>query len=370
MFRGTIAEIDLNRLQRNFATFQRAFAGSFLCPMIKADGYGHGDAEVAQCLASAGASVFGIGMVEEGVGLRGRGIKTPLLLFGTHSDNVVSAVEEHSLTPVLSDWHDIELFEKKLKQPTAIHLKFNTGMNRLGFSPSESEALFERLKASKTLKVTGICSHLLKGEDWDLENGYSAKQRELFLSVQKYWPQNLTFHLFNTGAALRATASETRRDWGARPGIGIYGYSDGTPSSLMPVLSLKTQIVKLQTVKKGEVVSYNGTWSAPEESLVGVLPLGYADGFHRLLSNKAEVLYQGRRLPLVGTVCMDYIMVNLTSVRHLQPKQFDEVTVIGEQGTEKITAQDIAEKVGTISYEVLTQLSRRVPRFYKGAHGG
>jgi alanine racemase len=338
--------------------------------MVKANAYGHGDIHIVKSLESLGCQRFGVGLVEEGVHLReaGRAL-SEILVFGFAGKNAISEMLQRKLTPVVSDWDQLETLSDLSRERVSIHLKLDTGMHRLGFPVAELEKVFEFAKSTKNLRVVGICTHLAAAENLGDEDGSSYAQLSLFKSaLGKINPRGLLFHAYNTEGALRAmNSSELQKEfpYGLRPGLGLYGLADpGSPLSqnLLPVMSLKSKVVSVQKVKKGQSVSYGGTWTAPKDSVVGIVPVGYADGIPTQLSNRGFVLVEDSRLPIVGRVCMDYTLVDVTS---LTTPIMKNVEFFGEH----ISAHEVANLVGTISYDILTRISERVPRVFSGGHG-
>jgi alanine racemase len=390
--RPTFAEIDMRRLESNFKGLKALLPEkTFICPMVKANAYGHGDIEVARVLRTAGAAQLGVGLIEEGMGLRLSGDSGSILLFGLYEERSADAVLEFDLTPVLSDWSEIESLEsaaiKRGKTLIPVHVKFNSGMNRLGFDPPEARKLTQHFRGKTPLVLKGICTHLLRGEDAGTPEGESDSQLEIFMKVAGELRGDngeIALHALNSSglANLSKRVIDHKKisagiTWplGARPGLGTYGVQpsndEGADLPVQPVLSLKSRLTMLHRLKTGERVSYGATWRAPKDSLIGVVPAGYADGVFRSLTNRGQVLVRGEFAPMVGTVCMDYFMVDLTAIDAQLRRQNaaeiavnDEVVLIGTQGARTIAASDIATIVGTIPYEILTRISERVPRIY------
>jgi alanine racemase len=391
LHRRTYAEIDLNCLAQNFHALRESISPqSFFCPMVKANAYGHGDIEVSQTLRSEGATHLGVGLIEEGVRLRHSGDTGGLLLFGIFDKASTSTVIEHKLTPVISQQHELENLVSELydrqsltkfthsSAPFKIHLKFNTGMNRLGFDVDQAPQLRVWLDKHPQLSLEGVCTHLLRGDDAGDQAGESHSQLQMFTkALESFSDMAISAHVLNSSGLANMLSQQSEGgvvSWGARPGLAVYG---GQPSNdhsfalpIRPVMSLKTHIVMVHRLRHGERVSYNATWRAERDSLIAVLPLGYADGYFRGLSNKGHVLCKGIRAPIVGTICMDYFMVDVTEVEHLagQIIEGEEVVLIGEQsgkaGLGHISADDVSKWAGTIPYEVMTNVSERVPRVY------
>ena len=381
--RHTYAEINLKNLIHNYELIKNSLPEkSFLCPMVKANAYGHGEVEVSQALMQAGCQQIGVATIEEGVHLRQNQIECDILVFGIFDSHGAEWIVQHNLTPVLSTWQQIEALENAAEESIAVHLKFDTGMHRLGFSVEDSVKLAEKFSKNKKLRLVGVCTHLLHGEDALNNEGRSADQLNLFRQcVENFSAFDLKIHALNSSGALswiKVQGEQNHfKNWnqnlGARPGIALYGSTavlelKGT-IPLKPVMTLKSEIVRFLIVPKGETVSYSGRWTAQQESLIGVIPIGYADGYHRLLSNKAEVLVHGLRAPVVGSVCMDYIMIDVTHVfsKTEQQKHLNaEVVLFGEDAKgNQLRASELARHAQTISYEIFTSVGARVPRVYK-----
>lgn len=390
-YRPTVAEVDLRRIRANFKRLRAWLEpGAFICPMVKANAYGHGDREVARVLRQESCPYLGVGLIEEGLRLRNSGDIGAILMFGLFDRLGAEAMIAASLTPVLGDWDQAEalaLVLSRMKRPSAgemplpVHLKFNTGMNRLGFRVEDATRLRQWIDRHPGLRVEGVCTHLLHGEDAGLTAGRSFAQLEgLARALEAFADLNCHAHALNSSGMAGiwwrsrkepGTRPFAFRTLGGRPGIGLYGVRPGTVHAmefdLEPVLSWRSRLVMVRDVRSGETVSYSGTWKARRASRIGIVPVGYADGYVRLLSNRASVLCRGRRAPVIGTVCMDYFMIDLTDVEAAAGTVApgDEVVLIGEQGDERIEAVELAGLVGTIPYEILTNISQRVPRHHR-----
>lgn len=373
LHRLTYAEVDLSKLERNFHALQALLPpGGFCCPMVKANAYGHGDIEVATHLELAGAKHLGVGLVEEGVRLREAGVKLPLLMYGIFEEFSTEAILESKLTPVISQWAGLEILDRRVKSgPMQIHLKFNTGMNRLGFDVEQAPKLREWLGGRKKFVLEGIATHLLRGEDAGSSDGDSEAQLSRFqTALDAFRGIQIYAHALNSSAAITLHARRGTVDFGMRPGIALYGITppsgDIPKVTFEPALSFRSHVVMTHRLKVGEMVSYNGIWKAQRPSLVGVVPVGYADGFQRSFSNNGEVLCRGRRAPVAGTVCMDYFMIDLTDVEAATGEIGcgEEIVLIGEQQGAVIGADELARRASTIPYEIFTRISERVPRHY------
>ena len=356
--------------------------------MIKADAYGHGSVEVYRALFKAGQKNFGLATLEEAIELRIKNSElreaTSLLVFSPLNRAAFKAAIEHNVTLVLSSWQEIQELEAvcaelKLKNRVQVHLKFNTGMSRLGFDIQDSEKLSQKFYQHSALELEGVCTHLAEGEDSHLEDGFSAEQFKKFAEVEKKFSQHqIYFHALNSlGLIGTYLNSKLGARWGARPGLSLYGIKpelyqlSGEMAEkwksidLQPVLELKTKVILVQPLKKGESVSYNRRWTCQKDSQIGVLPIGYADGYHRRLTNKGRMLVAGQLVPVVGTVCMDYTLVDLTHLESKTNWRDATVTIIGQDNNHTIKAEELADAIGTNAYEVLTSISRRVPRVYR-----
>jgi alanine racemase len=304
-------------------------------------------------------------MVEEGIHLRKNGVNgIEILVFSRLSEESVKAVLEFRLTPVLSSWADLELLRAtSSSQAISVHVKFNTGMHRMGFSPEDVPSLREFFSRETKVKCVGMGTHLSHGEDVGVGDGRSQRQIQLFRRIfLEMGMPNVHRHVLNSSGLLSFPVSERREaEWlGARPGLALYGLCES--SRVQPAMSLLTRLDLVRRVKKNESVSYGGRWTASKESWIGIVPIGYGDGYFRALSNRAEMLFRGRRVPVVGTICMDYSLLDLTEVcRDGEPKAGEDIVVFGQD----ITVIELTRKVDTIPYELVTCLSARVPREYR-----
>lgn len=374
IYRKTWAEIDVSHLEHNLELIRKNFSSNtFLCPMVKANAYGHGDVKLAKFYENWNVKNLGVCLIEEGLLIRRLGVKIPILVFRGFDHKGAQIMRDLDLTPVVSTVEQLEILAS-FKSLQTLHLKFDTGMNRLGFSSSQTPEILKFLKSHEQLKVMGVLTHLYQSEDGLLENSKCLEQIKNFLPIVKEF-ENLTdnFHVLNSGGIVckmsLGSKSSTKnvlfeKNWGLRPGLLMYGYNpvEGTHWDFKPALTLKSHTSVVRQVKKGEGVSYNHTWVAPQDSQVAVVPIGYADGWHRLLSNRAEVLWNGQRARVVGNICMDYLMVDVTD---LKANAENEVVFLGSsQEGSQISAQEVAKLGQTIPWEILTSIGERVPRVY------
>ncbi len=371
LLRPTFVHIHLDRLMTNFRRLESFHPHhNFLCPMIKANAYGHGDIAVAKSLEKVGCQFVGVSSVEEGLHLRKFNVALHILTFGFYGDEAVEEMLAHNLTPVVSNFDQLESLSRLTKKNIMIHLKFNTGMNRLGFSIGDLNRIMDLLVRNPFIKIEGLCTHLHSGENISDHGSSSFVQVQLFDKITRLFNSPIQYqHVYNSAAML--SIYKTRKDFafGSRPGLLVYGIDPTENLSIKPLISpvmeFKSKIVGLQHVRSGEVVSYSGTWTAPKDTLVGIVPAGYADGIMRSLSNCGEVLVCGKRSQILGRVCMDYTMIDLSLLKNQKDSLIgEEVVFWGEQGQEAITVEEVALKGQHSIYEVMTGVSERVPRTY------
>ncbi len=385
MFRRTFAEINLENLVSNWNEIKNVGgANRFICPMVKANAYGHGDVQVALALEKVGATHLGVCLIEEGLLLRSAGVQTDLLVFRGFDKVGAEKILEYQMTPVVSTWEQISYLEAVADEPVKVHLKFDTGMNRIGFNINQTEKLYDYFKKSKKLKLKALLSHFAQGEDAFLLDGFSAHQVSLFRqAVDHFKDLGVYAHLLNSGgiASLAKIKSDKIQNhflleehWGFRPGLMLYGYQPDpkyNEVNLRPVMTLKSVVNNIRTVNIGESVSYGCTWKPERPSKIAVVPIGYADGVHRLISNQGHALFAEQLVPIVGRICMDFLMLDVTDViKDDSVTKWIEEEVVFFGFDEKhhfLSAERIAEKSRTIVWETLTSVGERVPRHFKGA---
>jgi alanine racemase len=366
------AEIDLDRLIHNFKEAQRAAASGRIMPVIKADAYGHGAVQTALTLRGAGADFFAVATPEEALQLRRHGMTCDILLMGTAPASHLPALADADVTLCVPDTGTARVYKETLgERPVKIHVKFDTGMARLGLPPRN--AVGDALEIANSLNVTGLFTHFAAADDAS-ENGYTREQYDMFMSYcKKLREQGLTSAILHTANSAALLAHPyTHLDY-SRPGLMLYGYDPAprqTPGSdggggqvrrrLSPVLSLYTSVMQLRVIPAGATVSYGRAWTAERESVVATVPVGYADGLSRSLSGSgAFMLARGRKAPVIGRICMDFCMLDMTDIPGAA--QGDLVTVLGDG----IDAAGHARLSGTIPWEVLCSVGRRVPRVYR-----
>ncbi len=367
--RPTRVEIDLAALRHNFQEIQSTVgANCDVLAVVKANAYGHGVSGVAPVLADAGASLFGVALVEEGVELRSLGIEQPIVILGSVFPGQEDDVLEHRLTPVLYDLTCARLLDSAARdvgRTVDYHLKVDTGMGRLGFRVERLDQVLPVLKKMKNLNMTGLMSHLAVADE--PERPLTGLQYEAFARVvEKVETFGFTpryRHIANSAGIYSRKLTGCNL---VRPGISLYGGLTGGPFASQftqkPVMRFVSQIAQLKEIPPGEGVSYGHRFVTSRHSRVAAIPVGYADGYNRLLTNCGDVLIHGRRVPVAGTVCMDWILVDVTDLPEVQVG--DQVTLLGRDGDAIITAEEWADKVGSITYEVFCNISKRVPRVF------
>jgi len=358
------AEVDLDAVARNIRLLKGQANGAALMAVVKANAYGHGAVTVARAALAAGAGRLGVICVDEGEQLRRAGIGAPILVMGHTPATDAARLVDLSLTATVASRETAEALAGAAAQRgvrLAVHLKVDTGLNRYGLTPADALALADWLRDVPSLEVEGLFTHFASADEAD--KGYTLDQYGRFRQVAEQLDWVPIRHVSNTASLLDMPELSLEM---VRPGLGIYGlYPPGEVRrdlGLVPALSLKSRIVRLTALALGDPVSYGRTWRAARPSLIGLVMCGYADGLPRSLSNRGCALVRGRRAPIVGRVCMDMCMVDVTDVPDAATG--DEVVLIGCQGEEQIGADEVAELAGTISYEILCAISARVPRLY------
>ena len=366
----TVAEIDLAAFRQNLR-WVRERIGSHrgILAVVKANAYGHGIVPISQAAVSENVRGLGVAFIEEGVQIRRAGITVPILVMGGFLPEESEGFLKHNLTPVISHPDQLEPLKRlaqKAPRPIGVHLKIDTGMGRLGLLDHEIGPFIERARAVKKIEILGLMSHFSDDELTDCRS--AEDQIERFENVRRTIESlglNIPLlHMSNSAAIVGL-----ERAWFnlVRPGIVLYGYApassavDTTP--IKPVMTLKTKIIHLKRVPAGTPISYGRTFTTRRESLIAVLPIGYADGYSRAWSNRGQVLIGGRRIPVIGRVCMDMTVVDVTALP--AARTGEEAVLIGAQGSESLWADELARQLGTIPYEILCAVNHRVPRLYR-----
>jgi len=365
--RPTCCFVDLDALRWNFRQI-RAKVGSRIkiLSMVKANGYGHGATLVAATLVEEGSDAFGVATLEEGLELRQTGILSPIIVLAGAYIEQLDQYLKNNLTPAVHELQTLKQMEANVRERGAtlhVHLKVDTGMGRIGLLATEIDSWLAEIKRLNALKLEGVFSHFSHAES--VKGDYTQKQLQVFRStVDRLRSEDIApplVHLANSAATISLPAAYFDM---VRPGLMLYGIYPSTTMthqvSLRPVLSWQTRILQLKKLPPGASISYGQTFITRRDSLIATLPVGYADGYPRLVSNRGEVLVRGQRAPVVGRVCMDLTMIDVTDIGGI--REGDEVVLLGRQGESEISADEMAAWSNTISYEILTSIGARVPR--------
>jgi alanine racemase len=371
-FLPTVATVDLAALAHNLLQLRRFLSpGCDIMAVVKANAYGHGAVEIAQTLIRHGVVRLAVFSIEEGISLRQAGITVSIVILGPIFREQLEDLFANQLTPAVSDPSTLAALGQYATQgssPYPIHLKIETGMGRLGLTQNELEAILAKHTFPSSLRLEGLMSHLADsdGLDPDSTNQQITRFERVLTAIRQEGFSVPMVHLSNSAGIVRFPSAHYSL---VRPGIMLYGYHTLPHTvqapDLRPVLSLTTRIAQLRLIHPGETVSYNRTFMAKRPTRIAILPIGYSDGLNRQLSNRGHVLVRERRAPIVGLVCMDMVMIDVTMIPSVAVG--DEVVLIGQQANERITADHHAKWAGTISYEVLCAISPQVSRLYRSA---
>ena len=355
----TVLEIDLNALEHNFNVISSKLKPSTkFMAVVKAGGYGSDSIEIAKKLESIRVDYFAVAFTNEGIDLRKAGIKTPILVLLPQVESIKNIID-YNLQASLYSFYFLENFidyvNKKEVKKCFCHFKINTGLNRVGFSDYQIKDAVEKIKNCKPIRLAGIYSHLAATDDLN-ETKFTNSQINLFKKLSSKIKSQISYepilHMSNTSGIFNYPECEFDM---VRSGIGLYGYNNYLNQELVPVHSLKSVIAQIINCNKGESVGYNRSYFCKNDMKVGVIPIGHADGISRSFSKNAYVFISGKKAEVLGNICMDVLMVNLNSINC---DEGDEVVVFDS----KNNAEDFAKSVGTISYEILTNLSSRIER--------
>ncbi len=363
----TFAEINLQALGENIAAYRQVLPEKTkIIAVVKANAYGHGMIQVSKKAIDCGVEVLAVAQPEEGIRLRENDITCPIIVMSGILPEEMEEIVKFNLIPFVytpTQLRALEDFAEKADKISKFHLKIETGMNRVGILPGdELEQFISVLDECKYAKLSAICSHFANADE--LSKDFASIQYNRFIQGVKqirqaeYYPDA---HMANSAAA--ASCDFARLDY-IRLGISMYGLQSEElhKIALKPVMSVKSKIIHVKTVTKDDTVGYSRSFKALSDIKVATIPLGYADGYNRLFSNSGHVLIGGKRVKVIGNVCMDQIMVDVTLIENV--KTGDEVVIIGKQGNEEISAAQLAEELNTIHYEIVTGISERVKRIY------
>ncbi|NND84859.1 MAG: alanine racemase [Acidimicrobiia bacterium] len=366
--RPTRVEVDLSVLGANLEAIRRHVGAARVMPILKANAYGHGIVEVGRHLDGLGVDALGVAYLEEGEALREAGVTAPILVMSGVVGRQVPrflAADLAITVPSVAKLEHVQQVANDLGTTARVHLKFDTGMGRLGQSHRTAGQLLDATLGAPNVLVEGVYSHFATSDEAD--RSMTEAQIERFMGILEWFDDRglptPTRHLANSGGVLGYPESHLDM---VRPGLLLYGAypSPDVPRTVevAPALRWLSQVVYFKVVPAGDTVSYGATWEAPSDTRVVTLPVGYGDGYARAHSNRAHVLVRGERKPVVGRVCMDHVMVDLGPDGTAY--NGDDVVLIGRDGDEAISIEDVAESAGTVPWEVLTSISPRVPRVY------
>lgn len=368
--RPTLVEVDLKRLADNFNAIRQHVAPARIMPILKANAYGHGLLRVAQLMESLGADYIGVAVLEEGILLRENGIRMPILVLGGILGNQVPGFLKYDLTITASSIDKLSQVDEiaaQLGVMAKVHLKIDTGMERIGVHYYNAPSFLEASLKCRFINFEGIYSHFANADQPDLQD--ARLQLERFLEVLSFYekhslPAPPLRHMANSPAILQLPDANFDI---VRPGLLLYGVypSLQIPHSVMvrPALSWKSRVVYFKVILPSHPVGYGSSWQTDHMVRAVTAPVGYGDGYFRSMSNKARVLLNGKKYPVVGRISMDQIVIN---IEWDSAYNDDEVVLIGESSAESITCEDLADWAGTIPYEILTNINTRVPRIYQG----
>lgn len=365
--RGAWLGIDLVALSENLHAVKKLLKpGTQIMAVVKADAYGHGAEKIAEAALQSGATRLGVATVEEGVKLRRSGVQSPILVLGLVPDSAYKAAAEHNLQLTVSSARQVQVLERVsagLGKITDVHVKVNTGMTRVGCEPHEAPTLLGYVLHSRAVRLVGISSHLATAEA-PLPTDAEAQVKKFadLCNALKLQPSRVTRHMANSAAALYLPESHFDM---VRVGLAMYGHSprgpEAAPVSLTPVLSLRARVAQVKDVHAGAVVGYGGTWTATKDTRLALLPVGYADGVPRSLSNRGHAIVRGARCPIVGRISMDQTIVDTGSIP-VEPGE--EVIMLGGHGDAQSSVERWAEIDETVNYEILCALGQRLPKVY------
>lgn len=362
------AEIYLDNLINNYKIVKKKVKNAKIMAAIKADAYGHGAVEVARILEAEGVYMFGVASVEEGIELRDAGITSKILVLSPILHTQIDAILEYNLIPTISELKFFDVLHKKLRslrKPIVVHVEVDTGMTRTGISYNNAIESIRRISSSPYIRISGLFSHFPLAEE---DGAFTKKQirdfGRLIKNLKRYKIKPSCTHLANSSGIFKHTDSHFDL---VRPGIALYGLTSSPDiryaNDFSPVMSLRSRVVNIRDVKANTPVSYGHTFVTKKRNRIGTISVGYGDGYPRALSNAGEVLVKGKRAPIVGTVCMDLIMIDITHIKSV--KIGDLVTLIGRDGNERISAEECANKSHTIVYEITSGIGPRVARVFK-----
>ena len=369
MHRPTWVEIDLNALRHNLFAIKKWVGPQIkILGIVKADAYGHGDYEVSRVLLNNGVEMLGIAILEEGIQLRDKGIKAPLLILGGIFEEQIDTVIQYGLTPTVYDLKLADVLSKRanyFNKIMKVHVYVDTGMGSIGVKYDKAVEFVKFVKNMKNLLIEGIYTHCSSSDEKDsaFTNLQIKRFRDVLDALDTIKVCIPLRHMANSGAILDYPEAYFNM---VRPGLSLYGLYPSEDVSrdigIKPVMSFKTRIIHIKNMESGDVIGYGRTYRITKPTRVATLPLGYDDGYNRLFSNQGEVIIRGKKASIVGRVCMDQCFVDVTHIKDVSVG--DEVVLYGSQAQESIPIESIAKQLNTIPYEVTCSISKRVPRIY------
>lgn len=366
--RTTRAEIDLSAIAHNLAEIKKKTSqATKILAVVKANAYGHGDSTVSSFLAGKRVDYFGVAIAEEGLKLRAAGIRKPILVFTLPQRDQIESFFHSDLEPTISSIEDARALDRvagRLKRTIDVHLKIDTGMNRLGVKTGALDSFLAALAPLRRIRFKGVYTHFATADEKD--KTFSLQQFELFQkslqTLRHHGIQPEIVHCANSAAILDLPQTHCGM---VRPGLCLYGYFPSRTAAqslqLRPAMSVTTSVALVKTIDAGESVSYGRRFIASRKTKIATLPIGYADGYSRLLTGRTSILIHGMRFPVVGTICMDMLMAD---VGNADVEAGDKATLLGRENGQEITAWELADRIGTIPYEILCGFSSRIPRTY------
>ena len=360
-FRDTHALISLKAYKHNLQYFKNKVSPTKIIPVIKADGYGHGAVELAKVAEAENVEYLCVAFLSEAIELRQNGIKTPILVLNYFKPEYCHFLVENELTATIYSTAQYNKLKPFLQdKPLKTHVIIDTGMSRVGFNHVDAVEKIHDLMSDKRLKIEGLYTHFSSADEVD--PAFTKIQYERFKNVAKHFEQIVYKHVANSAGAL--FFEENLLDF-VRIGIASYGLdpkNERRQTELSPVLSWETTVSMVKCISKGTPISYGRTFTANKTMKVATIPVGYADGYNRRLSNKGQVLIKGKRCGILGRVCMDQFVVNVDDIEDIE--MGERVVLLGKMGSDEISAEEIAKKIDTINYEITCAVSKRVIRKY------
>lgn len=368
MIRPTFLEVNLSAIRQNIKKHQKVLpAGASLMAVVKADGYGHGARQVLEAAIKEKVNWAGVGLIEEAIALREAGVSIPIAMLGGWHPDAIPYLFQYDITPNVYSFdlaEKINKFAEKIGRVIKVHLKIETGMGRLGFNEEQFVEFLQNRDSYPFLQLDGIATHLSSADEEEQE--FTLGQVDRFFELLDRYSDRRQFNWIHICNSAGTTLLENSRGNLFRVGIGMYGMPPSQVENqdvmLVEAITWKSAIVQLQWFPPNSPISYGKTYYTDKETLVATICVGYADGYSRLLSNKGSMLIRGQRAPVIGRVCMDLTLVDVTHIKDVALG--DEVVLIGRQKEEHISATEIADLIDTINYEVVCNVSKRVPRVY------